>query len=71
MTPFGYFATTKRAVAAPAEEIELSTRARLLDQMRATLARLRQAGMGSEELLPVLHREVMAMEGGRKENDDD
>ena len=59
------------AVAAPAEEIEVSARAKLLDQMRATLARLRQAGMGTEELLPILHHEVLAMEGGGEENHDD
>jgi DNA-binding transcriptional regulator YhcF (GntR family) len=58
------------AVAAPAEEIEGSARARLLDEMRATLARLRQAGMTSEELLEVMRREVLAMDGG-KENDDE
>jgi DNA-binding transcriptional regulator YhcF (GntR family) len=58
------------AVAAPAEEIEQSRRAELLEQMRATLARLRQAGMTSEELLTVMRSEVLAMEGGGKENDD-
>ena len=58
-------------VAAPAEEIEHSARAKLLDQMRATLARLRQAGMGTEELLPVLHREVLALESGGEENNDE
>ena len=57
-------------VAAPAEEIEHSARARLLDQMRAILARLRQAGMTTEELLPVVRRELLAMDGD-KENDDD
>jgi DNA-binding transcriptional regulator YhcF (GntR family) len=58
-------------VAAPAEEIEGSARAKLLDEMRATLARLRQAGMTTEELLTVMQREVQAMDGGGKENDDD
>jgi hypothetical protein len=43
----------------------------LLDEMRATLARLRQAGMTTEELLTVMQREVQAMDGGGKENDDD
>ena len=58
------------AVAAPAQEIEHSARARLLDQMRATLARLRQAGMTTEELLTVMRCEVLALDGG-KENDDE
>jgi DNA-binding transcriptional regulator YhcF (GntR family) len=59
------------AVAAPAQEIEHSARAKLLDEMRATLARLRQAGMATEELLSVMRREVLAMDGGGKENDDE
>ena len=57
-------------VAAPADEIEHSARARLLDQIRVTLARLRQAGMTTEELLSITRREVLAIEGD-KENDDD
>lgn len=57
-------------VAAPADEIGHSSRARLLDEMRATLARLRQAGMATEELLSITRREVLAI-GGNKENDDD
>lgn len=59
------------AVAAPAEEIEPSARAKLLDQMRATLARLRQAGMTTEELSLVMHRQVLAMDGSGKENNDE
>jgi DNA-binding transcriptional regulator YhcF (GntR family) len=58
-------------VAAPAKEIEHSARAKLLDEMRATLARLRQAGMTSEELFTVVWNEVLAMDSGAKENDDD
>jgi DNA-binding transcriptional regulator YhcF (GntR family) len=46
------------AVATPAEEIELSARAALLDQMRTTLARLRQAGMATDELLAIIHLEL-------------
>ena len=70
----GFLAIRDRSgvvVAPPADEIEQSTRAMLLEQMRDTLARLRQAGMGNNELLPLLEREVLAMEGGRKEKDDD
>jgi DNA-binding transcriptional regulator YhcF (GntR family) len=57
-------------VAAPAERIAGSARARLLDEMRATLARLRQAGMAIEELQAVVRREVAVMEGS-KESDDE
>ena len=57
-------------VAAPAEEIESSARDRLVDDLRATLARLRQAGMRTEELFTVLRREVVAMYGV-KESDDE
>ncbi len=53
-------------VAAPAEDVDPSAHAKLLDQMRATLARLRQAGMATEELLSVMRREVLAMDGGGK-----
>jgi len=59
------------AVAEPADEIEHSARAKLLDQLRATLARLRQAGMTTEELLAVMRSEVLAMDGGDKENEDE
>jgi len=69
------------AVAAPAAEVEDSACAKLLDQVRATLARLRQAGMTTEDLLCVMRREVEAMHGGprasgpglvgSKENDDE
>ena len=58
-------------VAAPADELEHSVRAGLLDQMRATLARLRQAGMGTEELLGSVRYEVQAMDGGYTEVRDD
>jgi DNA-binding transcriptional regulator YhcF (GntR family) len=53
-------------VAAPAKKVESSARAKLLDQLRATLARLRQAGMATDELLRVTRREVLAM-GARSE----
>jgi len=55
-------------VAAPAAKVDKSSRARLLEQMRATLARLRQAGMTPKELLLVVQREVEAM-GPRPEGD--
>ena len=55
-------------VAAPAKEVNASSRAELLDQMRVTLARLRQAGMATDELIQVVHGEVLALGGQRKEN---
>ena len=57
-------------VAAPADRIESSARADLLDELRATLARLRQAGMATDELLSATQREVLALDG-LKENDDE
>jgi len=56
------------SVAAPAEKIEHSTRVKLLDQMRETIARLRQAGMETDELLSIVRREVLAMGGSDEEN---
>ena len=57
-------------VAAPAKKVEDTARARLLDQLRATLARLRQAGMETDELLRVVQREIQAM-GTRREGNGD
>ena len=59
------------ASGAPAEEIELSARAALLDQMRTTLARLRQAGMATDELLAIIHLELEVLDGAKRENDDE
>ncbi len=58
-------------VAEPAEKIERSARDKLLAEVRATLARLRQAGMSTEELLTVMQFEVLEMDGGGRENDDE
>lgn len=57
-------------VSAPADAIEHSARARLLEQMRVTLARLRQAGMATEELLSVMRREVLDLDAGKENHDD-
>jgi GntR family transcriptional regulator len=57
-------------VAAPAKETDEAARARMLDEMRACLARLRQHGMTTEELLAVIRREVLALDRG-EENDDE
>jgi GntR family transcriptional regulator len=48
-------------VAEPAKKVDRSARPRLLDELRASLARLRQAGMTPEELLRVVRREVVAL----------
>ena len=47
-------------VAAPAKKVDRSARPRLLDELRASLARLRQAGMTPDQLLRVVRREVVA-----------
>lgn len=57
-------------VAAPAERIDDAARAVLLDEMRVTLARLRQAGMTTEDLLKIVWDEVRALDGGGQENED-
>ena len=58
-------------VAPPAEEVEHSTHAKLLEQLRATLARLRQAGVTADDLLEVVRREVLALDGGGMETPDE
>ena len=58
-------------IAAPADEVEASTRARLLDELRSTLARLRQAGMATDEPTRVALREFLALNGGTRENCDE
>lgn len=55
-------------VAAPAEEVEHSIHAKLLEEMRTTLARLRQAGATTEELLGIVRRELQALDEGGTEN---
>ena len=57
-------------VAAPTAEDDDSTRVRLLDELRASLARLRQIGMTTDELLAFIRHEMLAMEPG-KESDDE
>ena len=55
-------------VAAPAAKVEHSTRAKLLEEIRIALARLRQAGVSTDELLEVVRRELLAFDDGRKED---
>jgi hypothetical protein len=39
--------------------------------MRTTLARLRQAGMATDELLAIIHLELEVLDGAKRENDDE
>ncbi|MFC1575519.1 GntR family transcriptional regulator [Gemmatimonadota bacterium] len=55
-------------VSAPAEEVEHSTQARLLEEMRTTLARLRQAGVTFDELVEIVGRELLALDDRGTEN---
>ncbi len=50
-------------VAAPADHVEASSLDLLLVELRATLARLRQAGLEVGELLTIVQHEVLALEG--------
>jgi GntR family transcriptional regulator len=51
-------------VAAPRAEVDHSTRARRLEELRTALARLRQVGMSTEELLRIVRRELLTFEEG-------
>ena len=53
-------------VAAPAAEVEYPRRAQLVDQLRATLARLRQVGLSREELRTMMSNEVDALDRGKE-----
>jgi DNA-binding transcriptional regulator YhcF (GntR family) len=52
------------SVASPRAAIEASTLSDLTGELRATLARLRQAGLSSEELRALLARELESSAGG-------
>ena len=54
-------------MAAPAKRVESSARSALLLELRATLAKLRQAGMGIDELLQVTEDEVKGLQEGDHE----
>ncbi len=56
-------------VAGPAQ-VDQPVRARLLDHLRTTLARLRQSGMGIEELQELARTEILALIRGHEENQD-
>lgn len=51
-------------VSAPAQEIPDSARKELAGELRTILARLRQAGMDSDELLEVVREEIQVLDGG-------
>jgi DNA-binding transcriptional regulator YhcF (GntR family) len=53
-------------VSAPAREIPAAARRELLGDLRTLLARLRQAGMDSEELLRAVNEEVEGLDGGAR-----
>ena len=58
-------------VAAPAKKVENTTCKALLHELRALLAKLRQAGMGKREVLRIVGEEVKAMDAagtGRTSN---
>ena len=54
-------------VAPPAREVDPNSRVVLLDQLRTTLARLRQAGIATGELVQLVQDEVLAMRGQTRE----
>ena len=58
-------------VAPPAEEVEHSAHAKLMEELRTTLARLRQAGVTTDDLLEVVRREVLALDGRGMESSDE
>lgn len=51
-------------VSAPAQTMDDVARSELVGDLRTILARLRQAGMGTEELLKVVREEVEVLDGG-------
>ncbi|MGD2122925.1 MAG: GntR family transcriptional regulator [Gemmatimonadota bacterium] len=55
-------------VAAPAELVEDSTHIKLAEEMRTLLAKFRQAGMSSDELMELVEREVRALDNRETEN---
>ena len=55
-------------VSAPAEVFEHSAHAKLLEEMRTTLVRLRQAGVTRAELLGIVRRELLALDNSGTED---
>jgi len=55
-------------VSAPAPEVEHSTHIKLVEEMRTMLAKFRQAGVTTEELLEFVQKELMALDEKGTEN---
>jgi len=58
-------------VAPPAENVGASAHAALLDELRVTLARFRQAGVTKEELVDVVSQEVRGLTDRSSEESDE
>lgn len=58
-------------VAPPAERVRNDAHAALLEELRVTLVRFRQAGVTWEELLDVVSQEVRDLTDGRTEESDE
>jgi len=58
-------------VAPPAEGVEGPANKKLIEELRANLARLRQAGVTSEELLGIVQQEVQALKDRDMESSDE
>ena len=58
-------------VAAPATRVEPTVRDRLRDELQSTLARIRQAGMASDEVTRTVLRDFLAGDGRSRGNSDE
>lgn len=58
-------------VAPPAEEIRDGVQGELMDELRVTLARLRQAGITREELLDMVSQEIRGSTDRSREDSDE
>jgi DNA-binding transcriptional regulator YhcF (GntR family) len=58
-------------VAPPAEGVDGDAHASLMQELRTTLARLRQVGIRKDDLLGVVRREVLALDGRSEESPDE
>jgi|TARA_Y100000310_G_scaffold327428_1_gene393779 DNA-binding transcriptional regulator YhcF (GntR family) len=69
----GFIVLRDRSGATIAEPmgVDQPVRARLLDQLRTTLARLRQSGMAADELLQVISMEIRALGSSPEETQND
>jgi GntR family transcriptional regulator len=70
----GFLAIRDRSgvtVAAPSGRVEHGVREELTAQLRTTLARLRQAGLGQDELADLVGREIRALNAIEREHCDE